>query len=195
MSKTNILIYDRDAELNLEFFCKYKNLELVPIDEFKQYATSNWDKIGEIMDATSRKSVYTAFSKVDKPSIFYKEIPYVIYKNKKVIALYDLKIYKYCKNSENFDEITLNKFCKQLEIVESVLELVCSSYIDFLEKELDELDKNTIININNIVNKNDSDYYFVVDKKDNKIVPDGKTLDLNSLMLLKELKSIFMHQI
>lgn len=195
MSKTNILIYDRDAEINLDFFCKYKNLELIAVDEFKQYATSNWETIGDILDATSKKSVYTAFSKVEKPSIFYKEIPYIIYKNKKVIALYDLKIYKYCKNSENFDEVTLNKFCKQLDIVEAVLELVCSSYIDFLEKELDELDKSTIININNIVNKNDSDYYFVVDRKDNRIVPDGKIIDLNSLILLKELKDIFMHQI
>lgn len=190
----NILIYDEDSKVDLDFFCKYKNLTLIKPEEFKEYAKDNWKEIEVIMDGTTKKSIYKAMAKDNKSSIYYKEIPYVFFKGKKAIALYDLKIYNYCKNSENFDETTLNKFVKQLEVVESVLDLTCTSYIDFLEKELDEFESNAVININSIVNKSDSDYYFVADKR-NMITPNEKTIDFHSMMLLRELKDIFMHQI
>lgn len=189
----NLMVYDDSLVIDDDYFCKFKNLTLIKLCEFKEFTTTEaWVEVSTILDVTNKKSLYNFFKKDCEESIYYKSVPFYIFKNKKIIALDDLRAYLHCKNAENFDTETINKFALQMDRIESVLELTCGSYTSILEKELEQFDKT--LNINEIVNKTDGDYYFVKDKT-NGIMPNGKTIDVNGLLLLKELKEIFKHSI
>lgn len=190
--KKILLIYDDVVTIDKEYFCKFKNLIILKLSEFKTFAKSEtWVEVSDVLDATSKKSLYNFFKKDSEEFLYYKGSPFYVLNNKKVIALDDLRAYINCKNAENFDIETINKFALQMERIEAILELTCGSYANILEKELEEFQG--VININAIVNKDEGDYLFVRDKTKG-IMPEGKKIiDVNGLLLLKELKQIFEH--
>lgn len=190
-----IAIYDNVKGFEAEYFDKF-NITLLSFDEFRSNFKTVWTGMKMLVDGTMQKSIYKKMAMGQKESVFYRGCNSVTVSNQKIISVPDFRNYIRCNNAENFDVASRNKFGTEMEILENVLELISNKSSSFTDKEIEELfSGDNKMNITDIVpNSGDEEYIFVKDKTDG-LMPDANVIDVNSFMLLKELKEIFLHKI
>uniref|UniRef100_UPI00260F7B9A hypothetical protein n=2 Tax=uncultured Cetobacterium sp. TaxID=527638 RepID=UPI00260F7B9A len=132
----NIMIYDSEIDLDLDYFCKFKNLKIVDFKSFVKNIKEFWNEAELVIDGTSKGQLFNKACAEKESFVFYKDSKYTFYKNKKIISIPDLRVVEFNKNKDNFSQENINKFSKEVNLINSILEMTCSSYIDFLEKEI-----------------------------------------------------------
>lgn len=188
----NLLIYDMENmnDKLKNYLGNFKNLVLVHQDDndtFRKY----WSETKNILDATKTHKFYKKAKSTDnqEEKLFKKDVNFVILKNRKVVKLEDLSTFLYKK--ENFSEEDYKEILKKKHLIQDVLTEICKTFKNNLEKDLEDILKDKVLNISSITPDNSK--IFLV--KDTNINTEENVIDLNDYELLKELKDILVYKI
>ena len=184
-----ILVHDLDKDDIKDFFSEYKNLEICNIKNLKIDKTET-----VYYDCTSNSILYKKFMEKYELKEFTYLFDTTFVKNDfiKVIKLNDLRNFLFYKNKERFDLEKQTELKEGHDLILNVLNKTLDKFQNVLEKELNEIPD--ILNISEIENSKDCNYWFVKDKT-KSLVPDGKVIDYKTLLLLMELKDILKYKV
>ena len=185
-----VLIHDI-SNLDINYFDKFKDLEVVHINTAKDFMRNNWHLITDIFDGSTKFEFYKNMLKNNEEHIFKAGVNFILSKSKKYYHLPNLKNLQFAEKKESFSDEDFKTILKNKDNILKSLEYVCGSYKNLFEKELDELEDKPI-DISELTINNEK-MYFVKDKR--KYADDDNVIDLNSLLLLKDLKEILENKI